>query len=68
MDKSKENTRIETLLAMSEEAIKTKIAMGITNPQIYKDFMNSSSIQWDYAVSAGLLTKEDVQWIKEHTN
>ena len=68
MDKSKENTRIETLLAMNEEAVRTKIAMGITNPQIYKEFINSEGIQWDYAVPAGLLTKEDVQWIKEHIN
>ena len=68
MDKSKENTRIATLLAMSKAAAKTKIAMGITNPQVYKDFMELEEINWDYAVPAGLLTKADVKWIKEHVN
>lgn len=68
MDKSKENTRIATLLAMSKAALKTKMAMGITNPQVYKDFMAAEEVNWDYAVAAGLLTKEDVKWIKENVN
>jgi hypothetical protein len=68
MDKSKENTRIADLLAMDTEKVRTKIAMGITNPQIYKDFIESEGLNWDYAVAGGILEEEDVKWIKEHAN
>lgn len=68
MDKSKENTRIQTLLDMSEEDRKQLVAMGIENPQIYKDFSGAEEFNWDYAVAAKLLTKEDVEWIKENVN
>lgn len=68
MDKSKENTRIATLLAMDEAKVRTKIAMGIVNPQVYKDFIASEGLNWDYAVAANILEEEDVKWIKEHVN
>ena len=68
MDKSKENTRIATLLAMDEAKVRTKIAMGIVNPQVYKDFIASEGLNWDYAVAANILEEEDVKWIKEHAN
>lgn len=68
MDKSKENTRIQTLLDMNEEDRKLLVAMGIENPQIYKDFSGAEEFSWDYAVAAKLLTKEDVEWIKENVN
>lgn len=68
MDKSKENTRIATLLAMDEAKVRTKIAMGIVNPQVYKDFIASEGLNWDYAVAAEILEEEDVKWIKEHVN
>lgn len=68
MDKSKENTRIQTLLDMNEDDRKVLVAMGIENPQIYKDFSETEEFNWDYAVAAKLLTKEDVKWIKENVN
>lgn len=68
MDKSKENTRIQTLLDMNEDDRNQLVAMGIENPQIYKDFSEAKEFNWDYAVAAKLLTKEDVEWIKENVN
>ena len=68
IDKSKENSRIADLLAMSTDAVKTKIAVGIENPSIYKQFVEDDGMNWDYAVAAGMLEKADAEWIKEHVN
>ena len=68
IDKSKENSRIADLLAMSTDAVKTKIAVGIENPSIYKQFVEDEEMNWDYAVAAGLLEESDAEWIKEHVN
>ena len=68
LDKSKENTRIADLLAMSEDAVKVKIAVGIKNPSIYKQFIAEEGMKWEYAVAAGVLEESDVKWIKEHVN
>lgn len=68
IDKSKENSRIADLLAMSTDAVKTKIAVGIENPSIYKQFVEDDGMNWDYAVAAGMLEKADAEWIKEHAN
>lgn len=68
IDKSKENTRIADLLAMSEEAVKTKMMVSIDNPSILKQFVADEEMNWDYAVAAGLLEESDVEWIKEHVN
>lgn len=68
IDKSKENTRIADLLAMSEEAVKTKMMVNIDNPSILKQFIADDGMNWDYAVAAGLLEESDVEWIKEHVN
>lgn len=68
LDKSKENTRIADLLAMSTEDIQTKIMIGIDNPSILKQCMQDETINWSYAVPAGLLSESDVKWIKEHVN
>ena len=68
IDKSKENSRIADLLAMSTDAVKTKIAVEIDNPSIYKQFVADEGMNWDYAVAAGLLEKADAEWIKEHVN
>lgn len=68
IDKSKENTRIADLLAMSTDAVKTKIAIGIDNPAIYKQFIADEGMNWDYAVAAGMIEKSDAEWIKEHVN
>ena len=68
IDKSKENSRIADLLAMSTDAVKTKIAVEIENPSIYKQFVEDEEINWDYAVAAGMLEKSDAEWIKEHVN
>lgn len=68
IDKSKENTRIADLLAMSTEDVKIKMMVGIDNPSILKQFAADEEINWDYAVAAGLLEKSDVEWIKEHVN
>ena len=68
IDKSKENSRIADLLAMSADAVKTKMMVGIDNPSILKQFVADEEMNWDYAVAAGLLEKSDVEWIKEHVN
>lgn len=68
IDKSKENSRIADLLAMSTDAVKTKIAVGIENPSIYKQFIKDEEMNWDYAIAAGMLEKSDAEWIKEHVN
>ena len=68
LDKSKENSRIADLLAMSADAVKTKIAVGIENPSIYKQFVEDEEMNWDYAVAAGMIEKSDAEWIKEHVN
>lgn len=68
IDKSKENSRIADLLAMSTDVVKTKIAVGIDNPSIYKQFVEDDGMNWDYAVAAGMLEKADAEWIKEHVN
>lgn len=68
LDKTKENTRIADLLAMSEEDISLKMLVGINNPSIFKQFILGEGIDWNYAVSAGLLSESDVEWIKEHVN
>ena len=44
IDKSKENSRIADLLAMSTDAVKTKIAVGIENPSIYKQFVEDDGM------------------------
>ena len=68
IDKSKENSRIADLLAMGTDAVKVKIAMGINNPAIYKQFVEDDGMNWDYAVAAGMIEKSDSEWIKEHVN
>ena len=68
LDKTKENTRITDLLAMSTDDVKAKMMVGIDNPSILKQFVADEGMNWDYAVAAGLLEKSDVEWIKEHVN
>lgn len=67
MNKSKENTRIADFLAMSEENQRLKIAMGIENPQLYKDFIATEEVDYNYAVAAKILSREDVDWITGKT-
>ena len=68
LDKTKENTRIDDLLDMSTEAVKTKMMVGIDNPSILKQFVADEEMNWDYAVAAGLITWDDAKWIKERIN
>jgi len=60
--------RIEKYKDMDTEALKNVIGMRIENPQIFKEFMASETIDWDYAVAAGILTRADVKYIKEELN
>jgi len=60
--------RIEKYKDMDTEALKNVIGMKIENPQIFKEFMASETINWDYAVAAGILTRADVKYIKEELN
>lgn len=60
--------RIEKYTAMSTEALKNVIGMKIENPQLFKEFMSAETVDWDYAVAAGLLTRADVKYIKENIN
>lgn len=57
--------RVDKYSAMSTEALKNVIGMRIENPQIFKEFMASETVDWDYAVAAGILTRADVKYIKE---
>ena len=60
--------RVEKYKDMDTEALKNVIGMRIENPQIFKEFMASDSVDWDYAVAAGILTRADVKYIKEELN
>lgn len=60
--------RIDKYSAMSTEALKNVIGMKIENPQIFKEFMSAETVDWDYAVAAGILTRADVKYIKEEIN
>lgn len=60
--------RVDKYSAMSTEALKNVIGMKIENPQIFKEFMASETVDWDYAVAAGILTRADVEYIKEEIN
>lgn len=60
--------RIEKYKDMNTEALKNVIGMKIENPQIFKEFMASDTVDWDYAVAAGILTRADVKYIKEELN
>ena len=68
MNISDENTRIAKYLAMDEDDVKKIIAMGIENPQLYSQFLEQDELNWDYAVAAGILTEDDVKWIKENAD
>ena len=60
--------RIEKYKDMDTEALKNVIGMRIENPQIFKEFMSADTVDWDYAVAAGILTRADVKYIKEELN
>ena len=60
--------RVEKYKDMDTEALKNVIGMRIENPQIFKEFMASETVDWDYAVAAGILTRADVKYIKEELN
>ena len=60
--------RIDKYTAMDTEALKNVIGIKIENPQIFKEFMSAETVDWDYAVAAGLLTRADVKYIKENIN
>lgn len=60
--------RIDKYKDMDTEALKNMIGMRIENPQIFKEFMSADTIDWDYAVAAGILTRADVKYIKEEIN
>ncbi len=62
------NDRVNEYKDMDTEALKNAIGMRIENPQIFKEFMSAETVDWDYAVAAGILTKADVQYIKENIN
>lgn len=60
--------RIEKYKDMDTEALKNVIGMKIENPQIFKEFMSADTVDWDYAVAAGILTRADVKYIKEEVD
>ena len=60
--------RIDKYTAMNTEALKNVIGMRIENPQIFNEFMAADTVDWDYAVAAGILTRADVKYIKEEIN
>lgn len=68
IDKSKENTRIAKLLAMSIPNKYLLCCAGINNPAILKQFLENDGFEWEYMIAAGLLEKSDVEWIKEYIN
>ena len=67
MDKSKENTRIYDfvrLIRLNDQRLCNKIIMGIKNPAILENFINSD-YNWNlnYAMAAGLIDKDDVNFL-----
>lgn len=74
MDKSKENTRVADLMKLmtinSGRDFETKIFMGIKNPAIFNDAHEDYTglMILRYAVAAGLIDWDDLEWIKEHVN
>lgn len=60
--------RVDKYKDMDTEALKNVIGMRIENPQIFKEFMSADTVDWDYAVAAGILTRADVKYIKEEIN
>lgn len=56
--------RIEKYKYMDTPVLKNVIGMRIENPQIFGEFMASDTLDWDYAVAAGILTRADVAFIK----
>ena len=68
IDKSKENTRIADFLAMSTEDLELLCAVGLNNPAINKQFASEEAFKWEYAAAAGLISWDDVKWIKENVN
>lgn len=47
-----------------------KIAMGIENTEIFRQFisMESNAPVWDYMYAAGMCTKEEADWFKSEEN
>ena len=64
LDKSKENSRIADFINMNSNAKFYCILSGIKNPAILKHYMNDSE-GFNYALAAGILDRNDVEWIKE---
>ena len=64
LDKSKENSRIADFINMNYNAKFYCILSGIKNPAILKHYMNDSE-NFSYAIAAGILDRNDVEWIKE---
>lgn len=58
------------LASMSSAALFEKIAMGIKNPFIFRNFMASqeSASPWSYAYAAGLISKADVDLMKSYSS
>lgn len=68
LDKSKENSRIADFINMHPDAQFYRILSNIKNPAILKHFMDdseNSSYTFSYAMAAGILDRNDVEWIKE---
>ena len=74
MDKSKENTRVADLMRLmdldSNNDLETKIFIGIKNPAFINDIREGCTdlMMLHYAVAAGLIDWDDLEWIKEHIN
>ena len=60
--------RVEKYKDMDIDSLHDVIGIRIENPQIFKEFMASRDLDWDYAVAAGILTRADVKYIKEELN
>ena len=65
MDVSMQNeNRVDKYRNMDTETLKNVIGMRIENPQIFKEFMSEETVNWDYAVAAGIRTTAEVAFIK----
>ena len=69
MDISRQSmAKIEDLMAMDVESYQLLLLSKIENRSLLAEFVNSlesDTKNWDYAVAAGLLTRDEVKWIKE---
>lgn len=62
--------QLAKLSERNDTALFEKIAMGIKNTEIFRQFisMEANAPVWDYMYAAGLCTKDEADWFKSEEN